>query len=326
MQPDKPKIILDTDPGGDDSFALLWLQSLAKQGLADIVAVTASAGNVNARNTFIGASKLLITGGFDAVEVGRGVGRAGNEIEDAAHIHGADGMGNLSHLLPDVRQSYEKARPSDEILIEKLNQMPGEITILAIAPLTNLAVAERKSPSILKKAKEIVMMGGAFQTHGNVTPEAEFNIAFDPEAAQVVFNSRADLVVIPLDVTHQLVFTPDMARQISQTNSEHKIAQFIVPLCEFMTATSLSYRETGGVSGFLVHDAATIAYLLYPELMQFQRTRVEIETQGTWTRGKTLFDRRHTAKQAANAWVALQVSSQDLLATMIEDLKMLIAG
>lgn len=328
MQPAKPKIILDTDPGGDDSFALLWLQSLAKQGLVDIIAVTASAGNVNAHSTFLGASKLLIAGGFDAIEVGRGVGRAsqsaGTEIDDAAHIHGTDGMGNLSHLLPDVSQAYEQARPSDQILIEKLSQMPGEITIIAIAPLTNLAVAEQKSPGILKQAKEIVIMGGAFQTWGNVTPEAEFNIAFDPEAAEVVLNSRADLVIIPLDVTHQLIFTLEMAKQISQLNPQHKIAQFIVPLCEFMTTTALAYRETQGVSGFLVHDAATLAYLFYPEMLQFQRARVEIEMQGAWTRGKTLFDRRHGAKQSANAWVALYAKISDLLAVMIEDLKYLI--
>jgi len=326
MQSTKPKIIFDTDPGGDDSFALLWLQSLAKQGFAELIAVTASAGNVNAQNTFLGASKLLLAGRFDGVEVGRGVGKAGTEIEDAAHIHGSDGMGNLSHMLPEVAQSYVAARLSDEILIEKLKEMPGEITIVAIAPLTNLAAAEQKSPGILKQAKEIVIMGGAFETWGNVTPEGEFNIAFDPEAAEVVFNSRDDLVVIPLDVTHQLIFTPEMAQQISQANPGHLIAQFIGPLCEFMSKSSLAYRETKGVTGFLVHDAATLAYLFYPEMLQFQRARVEIEMQGTWTRGKTLFDRRHTAKRSANAWVALHVRSTDLLAVMIEDLKVLIQG
>lgn len=326
MQSDPSKIILDTDPGGDDSFALLWLMSLARQGCAEIVAVTASAGNVNARDTFIGASKLLALGGFRAVEVGRGVGQASAEIEDAVHIHGADGMGNLSHTLPQVSQPYEEARPSDEILIEKLQAMPGEITIVAIAPLTNLAAAERKSPGILKQAKEIVIMGGAFQAAGNVTPEAEFNIAFDPEAAQVVFHSRSDLIVIPLDVTHSLIFTPEMAKQVSQINPGHPIAQFTVSLCEFMTTTAMAYRETHGIPGFLVHDAATLAYLFYPELMQFQRGQVEIETQGIWTSGKTLFDRRYTPKRSANAWIALQSHSADLLAVLIEDLKQLIRG
>lgn len=322
-QAQKPKIILDTDPGGDDCLALLWLQSLAKQGLAEIVAVTTARGNVSAKHTFLGASKLLQLGGFKSVEVGRAVtGSLAVDIGDAIHIHGADGMGNLSHTLAPASHSFEVARASDEILIEKLQEMPGEITIVAIAPLTNLAAAEQKSPGILNCAKEIVIMGGAFQTHGNVTSEAEFNIAFDPEAAQIVLASRHDLAIVPLDVTHHLIFTPQMAKSIQSVKPESPIASFIVSLCEFMTATSLAYRETQGVSGFLVHDASTIAYLFYPETLMFQRARVAIETQGTWTRGKTLLDRRHVPIPG-NTWVALQVDSVSLLAVMVEDLKCL---
>lgn len=322
-----PKIIVDTDPGGDDSFALLWLQSLAKQGLAEIIAITTAKGNVSAHQTFRGASQLLNLGGFDRVEVGRGVDR-GQGGADATYIHGADGMGNLSHTLPPPHRSFETARYSDDILIEKLQEMPGEITLIAIAPLTNLAAAEQKSPGILRRAKEIIIMGGAFQTPGNVTPEAEFNIAFDPEAAQIVFSSREDLVVIPLDVTHQLIFTPEMAAQLYPVASgaiqrQSSIGQFIVALSDFMTKTSLIYRETKGVQGFLVHDAATLAYLFYPETLMFRRAQVNIETQGTWTRGKTIVDYRHSAKCSANAWVASQVDSVSLLAGMLEDLKCL---
>jgi inosine-uridine nucleoside N-ribohydrolase len=321
-----PKIILDTDPGGDDSFALLWLQSLAKQGLVEMIAVTAASGNVNAQLTFLGASKLLKLGGYELIEVGRGVVKdaIAADVGDAANVHGADGMGNLSQMLPEVDRPYETARFSDEILIEKLTALPGEITIVAIAPLTNLAAAEKKSPNILKQAKEIVVMGGAFQTLGNVTSEAEFNIAFDPEAAQTVFASRDDLVVIPLDVTQHLILTPQMVKQLSQSNPGSNLAQFMVALAEFMTTTALTHRETQGKSGFLVHDAATLAYLFYPETLQFQRAQVAIETQGTWTRGKTLCDRRHSSKPPANAWVALQVDSCSLLAVMSEDLQRLL--
>jgi inosine-uridine nucleoside N-ribohydrolase len=324
-----PKIIIDTDPGGDDSFALLWLQSLAKQGSAEIIAITTANGNVSAHQTFRGASQLLTLGGFDTVEVGRGVDR-GQGGADATYIHGTDGMGNLSHTLPPPYRSFESARYSDEILIEKLQEMPGEITLIAIAPLTNLATAEEKSPGILKQAKEIIIMGGAFQAPGNVTPEAEFNIAFDPEAAQSVFSSREDLVVIPLDVTHQLIFTPEMAAQLHPIGSEviqrqSSIGEFIVALCDFMTKTSLTHRETRGVQGFLVHDAATLAYLFYPQTFLFRRAQVNIETQGTWTRGNTIVDYRHGAKRSANAWVASQVDSVSLLAGMLEDLKCLIS-
>jgi inosine-uridine nucleoside N-ribohydrolase len=293
--------------------------------LAEIVAVTTTSGNVSAPVTFAGAAKLLTLGGFDGVEVGRGVAKSQEfEVDDAAHIHGADGMGNLSHTLPDSDRSFETARYSDEILIEMLSRHPGEITVVAIGPLTNLAAAETKHPGILSRAKEIVIMGGAFQTYGNITSEAEFNLAFDPEAAQVVFSSRSDLVVIPLDVTHQLLFTPDMAHHIAQVQPKNAIATFLVALCQFMVTTALAYRETKGVPGFLVHDAATLAYLFYPETLTFRRSQVQIETQGRWTRGKTVLDQRHQAKPTSNAWVALQADREWLLANLVEDLKSLI--
>jgi inosine-uridine nucleoside N-ribohydrolase len=322
----KFKILLDTDPGGDDSFAFLWLQSLAHQRVADIVAVTAVDGNVHAEYTFAASCKLLQLGGFPDVEVGRGVigGSAQAAVEDAGAIHGADGMGNLSHTLPDAHQDYSAARPSDQLLIETLQSAPGEITLVAIGPLTNLAAAETQVPGVLNLAKEIVMMGGAFLHPGNVTPEAEFNIAYDPEAARLVFERCANLVVIPLDVTRQLIFTPSMAAQISAANSASPIAQFVVDLCQFMVGTAMAFRETGGVPGFLVHDAATLAYLFYPETLRFQRGQVTVETQGTQTQGKTVLDRRHTAKTTANAWIAVEVDAVNLLAILVEDLKQLV--
>jgi inosine-uridine nucleoside N-ribohydrolase len=313
------RIILDTDPGGDDCFALLWLQSLAHQGLTEIVAVTTAQGNVNAELTFRSASKILKLGGFETVEIGRAVCSENSAIADASYIHGADGMGNLSHTLADAPQTWESARPADDLLIEKLSAAPKAITIAAIAPLTNLATAEQKSPGILKLAKEIVIMGGAFQVPGNVTSEAEFNIAFDPEAAQIVLNSGANLVLIPLDVTRQVIFTPEMLHLIHSPIG-NPVYDFLVALCQFMVSTALQYRETQGVPGFLVHDAATIAYLFYPEVLMFQRAQVWVETQGEWTRGKTILDRRHGAKAIANAWLATSVDWVNLLAVLTEDL------
>lgn len=321
-----PKIILDTDPGGDDCLALFWLLSLVKQGLAELVAITSVDGNVHARLTFAAVCKLLVLCGFDAVEVGRGViGGSTGAIDDAGMIHGMDGMGNLSQTLPDPQRSYAAARGSEEILIEKLRTMPGEITIVAIAPLTNLAAAERLSPGVLKLAKQIVIMGGAFQVPGNVSPEAEFNIAYDPVAAQQVFNRCENLIVMPLDVTRQLIFTPELAARVSAVNPTSAIARFMVDLCQFMVGTALKFREVVGEPGFLVHDAVTLAYLFYPETLLFRRAQVEIETQGKWTTGKTVIDRRRQPQTEGNAWVAVEVDQQAVLAALVEDLKFLIA-
>ncbi len=324
--PSIPKIILDTDPGGDDIFAFLWLQSLSKQGCLELIAVTTAEGNVSARRTFANASQILSLGGLSTVEIGRGVLIQRESAEDAAHIHGSDGMGNLSTTLPKPLNHYETARYSDDIIIDKLNAMPGEITLIAIAPLTNLAAAEEKSPGILKKAKEIVVMGGAFLCPGNVSPHAEFNIWFNSAAAKIVFESRDDLAVMPLDVTRHLIFTREMAHTIVQTNPDSEIAEFMENLCEFMIQTALTYRETEGTKGFLVHDAATIGYLFYPETLTFCRANVHIETKGEWTRGQTLIDRRHQVKQQANAWVALHIDQAGFFTSFVEDLKTLIGS
>jgi inosine-uridine nucleoside N-ribohydrolase len=317
------KIILDTDPGGDDIFALFWLQSLIKQGMAELVAVTTAGGNVSDRSTFTAASKILNLGSLNQISLGRGVPVKTTEIEDAAAIHGSDGMGNLSQTLPDGLHLFEAARYSDEVIIEKLNQFPGEITLVAIAPLTNLAAAEAKSPGILKKAQEIVIMAGAFNHRGNITSQAEFNVAYHPEAAAKVLVSRDDIVMVTLDVTRQLILTNAMVETITQKNPKSPISQFMRGLCQFMTTACLRYRETGGIEGFLVHDAATIAYLFYPETLHFQRAKVEIETQSSLTRGQTILDRRHLPKTSVNTWVSSQVDAVNFLAILMADLKLI---
>lgn len=318
----KPKIILDTDPGGDDIFALLWLQSLVQQNLAEIVAITTAQGNVEADITFACASQVMGLIGFkSSISLAKGVIFQQTEISDAAYIHGDDGMGGLSATLPKSQHNFETAPMADDVIIEQLSASPGQITIIAIAPLTNLAAAETKRPGILKLAKEIIIMGGAFQVPGNVTAKAEFNIAFNPQAAEIVFNSRNDIVVLPLDTTNKLIFTPEMAEEITKYLHNHPLSQFITALTEFMTKSSLIYRQSEGKNGFLIHDAATIAYLFYPETLLLQRANTEIEVNGKLTKGQTFFDQRHSAKPPSNSWVALEVDSDNLLACLIEDFK-----
>jgi inosine-uridine nucleoside N-ribohydrolase len=319
-----PKIILDTDPGGDDTFALLWLLSLVKQGLAELVAVTAADGNVSVQRTFTNSSQILGLAGYSQIPVGRGVVVNDDAVTNASHIHGIDGMGNLSNYLPPASHNWATAPASDAMIVEHLSAAPGEITLVAIGPLTNLAAAETKRPGILRQAKEIVLMAGAFHGPGNVTPHAEFNIWFNPDAAQTVFESRADIVVMPTDVTNHLIFTQAMAEAVSRANQDSIIAQLLTRLCKFMISTSTGYRETSGVEGFLVHDAATLGYLFYPQAFLFQRAKVYVETQGQWTKGQTLIDRRLSPQLDANAWIALQVDQAKLFTNLIEDLRSLL--
>ena len=317
------KVILDTDPGADDIFALLWLLSLCLQSVVEITAITTVGGNVPELSTFQAAHKILNLLGVKGIEVGRAAPRLRGEIRNAVHIHGQDGMGNLSHTLPNVEMELSQARYADEVIIEKLSQAPGEIDLVAIGPLTNLAAAETKSPGILKQAKSIVLMGGAFDCPGNVTPEAEFNIAFDAQAAAQVFASSDRIVVLPLDITSHLLLTPAMLGSITKANDQTKLAIFLDQLGHFMFKTNQEHRETGGVEGCLMHDASAIAYLFYPETLWLQRARVEIETEGKFTQGKTLCDRRHYPKTNPNAFVATQVDAPHLMAALIADLKYL---
>ncbi|MEG4447230.1 nucleoside hydrolase, partial [Microcoleus sp. AT9_B4] len=141
-----------------------------------------------------------------------------------------------------------------------------------------------KSPGILKKAQEIVMMGGAFFCSGNVNLHAEFNIWLNAEAAQTVFDSRNDIVVMPLDVTRHLIFTRDMTQAVTQANPESKLSQFSIALCEFTIGTALGYRETARIAGLLVRDAATLGYLFYPETLMLKRAKVRVETKSELTK------------------------------------------
>lgn len=314
------KVILDTDPGGDDIFALIWLLSLVQQGHLELVAVTTAAGNVGADRTFANASQVLSLTGFGQTVVGRGAAVSDQPTANAAHIHGTDGMGNLSQSFAAGEHDFATAPAADDLIIAALNQAPQEVTLIAIGPLTNLAAAEAKQPGILRKAREIVVMGGAFTCPGNVTAQAEFNIWFNPAAAQVVLGSRSDVVIVPLDVTRRLVFTETMADSVRAANPQSPVAPLLTQLTTFLMETSLSYRETSGQPGFLVHDAATLAYLVYPETLLLKRAAVQVETQGQWTQGQTLMDRRHCPKQA-NAWVALDVNETGFFDCLIEDLR-----
>jgi inosine-uridine nucleoside N-ribohydrolase len=319
------KLLVDTDPGGDDAIALLWLQSLVRQGLTELVAVTTAQGNVNGSRTFTSACQLLQLGGCAGVEVARAVADPPGALPDARHIHGADGMGDLSATLPASRRDWQTAPSADDTIIDALTQSPGEITVVGLAPLSNLAAAEAKRPGILKLAKEVVLMLGAFERQGNITPLAEFNAAYDPQAAQSVLESGANLVVLPLDVTQELIFRRQTAREMRSRAPESAIAVFVDRLCEFMTETALRYRETAGIEGFLVHDAVTVAYLFYPETLKFRRAEVRIETEGCYSAGYTFIDRRHGAKLQANAFVGCEVNRQQLLAILRDDLQQLIA-
>ncbi len=378
-----PQIIMDCDPGGDDVFALFWLLALSQQNACNVRAVTTTEGNVKAPLTFAAADKVLqlLSSAAPGVEVSAqtpaaarhgdrdaraaarrayaaavasGADSSGDGFSDAAHIHGCDGMGGLSRHLASGGTRYTEAEESYERLIRELEQRPGEITILATGPLTNLADAERARPGVLRKARRIVIMGGAMPgTRGNITPLAEFNFAFDAAAAALVMEEAGleDIVLMPLDVTTELVCTESMITDallegwdiasdgLGNDGDEmyeptaHGAGQFLHDLSSFMFKTALQFKETDGTKGFLVHDASTILALFYPECLQFTRAQVSVAVSepqghrhGIDTNGMSFIDRRHCPKLGANAWVGTGIDAAGALSIMIEDLKQLLSA
>src|SRR6185437_15919771 len=192
-----PRIILDTDPGIDDALALvLALDSPEVQ----LEAITTVHGNVPVEMTTRNALGLLEVAGRSDVPVARGSAQPLVRAPvDAKYVHGPTGLGTLA--LPEPQTSVVTQSAAD-LIIERVQAAPGEVTLVPIGPLTNLALALRREPAIASQVREVVIMGGALRVPGNVTPAAEFNIYADPHAAQVVFKAGWPIRLVALDVTN----------------------------------------------------------------------------------------------------------------------------
>lgn len=310
-------VVIDCDPGNDDMFALIWTLIMHKKGFIDVKAITTSGGNVAAQATFDNAIRATMITGTEGIKIWKGKNKEGSD--DASYIHGNDGIGGLSSLLPPVK--IEQEYNSEQLLIDALNEYEGELFILATGPLSNLAKIEEKHPGILKKAKRIISMGGVFNRHGNVTPVAEFNYRYDPESAKVVMDSKAELVIVPLNITESFVFGVDNLEPILWSIDHQEHRDFLYKLTEFTTSTSKWFRETHYHEGFFVHDASTIAFLIYPHMYSGSYYKVDIETKGEFTRGMSIIDVRNHAHLHANAYVLTDVDRDEFMESITEDFK-----
>lgn len=310
-------VLIDTDPGADDMFALIRALIMHKKEHIALQAITTVGWNVWPTATFENACRACQMMGVD-LPIWR-VPEPKQHQSDASHIHGKDGIWGLSSLIPLTKKVDE--RESVDLLIETINQHVGTLTILAFGPLTNLAAAEQKKPGILRQAKQIILMGWAFFTGGNVTPAAEFNVWFDPQSAKIVMESGANLAIMPLDITESYTFgLEDLLPILDHVNND-TYRKFLLELTKFTIGTNMGFRETHYKKGFFVHDATTVAFFLYPHLFQGTFYKVMVETLGEFTKGKTLVDVRNQPKQGVNAFVARKVDAQWFLEAMTEDFK-----
>ncbi len=321
-------VLIDCDPGADDVFALLRILILHHRHSVplDLVAITTVGGNVSSDHTYANAVRMVDFVWVEGIAIGKDK-RPVSAEGDASHIHGADGIGNLSSMLPPPSTQLHDY-DSVDLMIEMLDRHSWQLTILATGPMTNLARVEAKRPGILRQAKYIIAMGWSF-VWGNVTPVAEFNIRYDPESAKAVFAATDNIVLIPLDVTQSMVYT--MAdterflprRQAGLTEINHSVkAEFMRQLTAFAISTNTRFRETHYEQWFFVHDAQTVGFLLYPHLYRGTLMDVQVETKGEYTRGQTIVDTRNYPRIGYHKSLVLtSVDKYGLLEALTQDFK-----
>lgn len=307
--PAKRKIILDCDPGHDDAIAILLA---AGHPSIELVGITTVAGNAEVEKTTINALKVCEIADILHVPVTKGAGQPlVRERETAPDIHGDSGMDGP--LLPMPTKTAEDGHAVDYI-IRTLLESDGDITLVPVGPLTNIAMAIRKEPRILPKIQEIVIMGGGM--FGNKTPAAEFNIYVDAEAAKVVFESGVPITMMGLDLTHQALATPDICDRIGAVGN--RVSGFIVELLQFFAGT---YRDVFGFEGAPIHDACCVAYCIDPSAFECKLLRVDIETKGEFSYGMTVVDLLGVTGRKPNVKVALKLNQEKFWNLLIDSLK-----
>ncbi|KDP42725.1 hypothetical protein JCGZ_23665 [Jatropha curcas] len=286
------KLIIDTDPGIDDSMAILMAFQSPK---LEILGLTTIFGNVTTTDATRNALLLCEIAGCPGVPVAEGSPEPlkGGTPRVADFVHGSDGLGEI--FLPSPKATKIE-KTASEFLVDKVSEYPGEVCILALGPLTNLALAIKRDSSFASKVKKIVVLGGAFFALGNVNPAAEANIYGDPEAADVVFTSGANIVVVGINITTQVKFTDDDLSELRQSKGKH--AQILCDMCKF-------YRDwhvkSDGVYGIFLHDPVSFVALARPDLFTYKKGVVRVETQGI-CEGHTLMDQGLKKWNTSNPW------------------------
>jgi len=280
------KVIIDTDPGTDDAVAILLALSSPE---LDLQALTVVPGNVPLRQGLENALKVVSVAGRCDVPVAAGAERPlVQPLLTAEFVHGENGLANLQLPGPACRAD---ARFGPDLIIELVHQHPGEITLVPIGPLTNIALAVRKDPSIVPLVKEVILMGGSL-SGGNVTPAAEFNIYNDPEAAQIVFHAGWALTMVGLEVGNMTLFTREhLSRLVPSGSLQNDLAASIL---KFMVERG----EEFGFPGTPLYDPLAVGVTIDRTLALTQPMRVDVETRGEFTRGETVVNQRNLVERS----------------------------
>lgn len=312
-------VIIDTDPGVDDALALLLAASSPE---LEVLAVTTVAGNVSLDRATENARRVVALAWEDRTPPPIYRGAAGGE-ETAEEVHGIDGLGGAGLLVgPDGAPLYPPSAPlheaaAVEAILAAVDRRPGEVTLVTLGPLTNVAQALREAPEVMRAVREIVIMGGVFREAGNTGPVAEFNVFADPVSAQAVCDCGLPLRWVPLDVTHRCTLRRDQVDALP----ERRRTPFIRHALEWYMR--YHFEGFGEYAAFL-HDPLAVGAVLWPELLEWTALRVDVETEGRLTRGMTVADFRPAAHRhgalPANAQVALGVNAPEFMSRFIRRL------
>ncbi len=303
------RLLLDTDPGIDDALALFL--ALASAELR-VEAITTVSGNVEVAQTTRNALALLELVGRRDIPVARGSSRPlVSQRIDAGGVYGHNGLGEVQLPEPQLRPVEQHAV---EMIIEKVMTAPGEITLVALGPVTNLALALRHEPTLAHAVHEVVLMGGALRVPGNVTPCAEFNLLADAHAAQIVLHAGWPLRLVPLDVTERALLKRDQAHELAAHGNP--ITACIQHMVDYYCDGQASQP---GV--FHMHDPLCLASVVRPDLLTWQKAFVDIELTGTRTFGETVAFFEGTGQSLPappNVLAAVDVNVDDFLQFYLE--------
>jgi inosine-uridine nucleoside N-ribohydrolase len=273
------KIIIDTDPGTDDALALMLALNSPE---LDVRAVTVVPGNVTAAMGLDNALRMVSLANRCDIPVAAGAQHPlFQKLITAEFWHGKNGLANIE--LPSSKCKVD-SRFGPDLIIEMVHASPHEITLVPVGPLTNIALAVEKDPSIVPLVKEVILMGGSI-SGGNVNAAAEANIYNDPEAAQVVFQAGWPLTMVGLEVGDKALFTPKYLEELQQTHGP--IDDFIVSVLKFMMNISAEF----GSPGAPMYDPSAVAVAIDSSLVKVREMHVDVETRGEFTRGETVANR-----------------------------------
>ncbi|HET8679345.1 MAG TPA: nucleoside hydrolase [bacterium] len=297
------RVIIDTDPGIDDTAAIFLALG---SGEVTVEALTTVFGNTEVEHCTRNALKILEVAGRADIPVHPGAPRP--LVRDPTYakmIHGNNGLGDVEYAPPRASPS---ATGAVEAIISRVMSAPGEITLIALGPLTNVALALAAEPRLASRLRRVILMGGAVLTWGNVTPAASANLFNDPEAARAVYRSGVSLVQVGLDVCRPTVITRPHLDRLRGTKSAP--AEFLMGIMPFIQdayrRAGIKAIEGGGVQ---FNDVPCMTYAIRPDLFGTRRLFVDIETQGALTAGATVADFDGRWGKAPNVDVCLEVNA-----------------